>query len=107
MQLEQNRWKRERQARSDARLVRRFEEIVRALRLREGEIEAAVAFSKRWGTKLVIVGGADAWRVTDLLRKEQVPVILGRTHSLPPRETTIRTCPTNCRVAPERVSYSR
>jgi len=50
------------------------------------EIEAAVAFSKRWGTKLVIVGGADAWRVTDLLRKEQVPVILGRTHSLPPRE---------------------
>lgn len=50
------------------------------------EIEAAVAFSKRWGAKLVIVGGADAWRVTDLLRKEQVPVILGRTHSLPPRE---------------------
>lgn len=50
------------------------------------EIEAAVAFSKRFGVKMVLVGGADAWRVTDLLRKEQVPVIIGRTHALPPRE---------------------
>lgn len=50
------------------------------------EIEAAVAFSKRYGLKMVLVGGADAWRVTDLLRKEQIPVILGRTHALPPRE---------------------
>jgi imidazolonepropionase-like amidohydrolase len=36
--------------------------------------------------KMVLVGGDDSWMVTDVLKENNVPVILGRTHSLPPRE---------------------
>src|SRR5262249_38912306 len=50
------------------------------------EIESAVLFCKRYGVKMVLVGGEDAWRVTELLKENYVPVILGRIHSLPPRE---------------------
>jgi len=35
---------------------------------------------------MVLVGGEDAWRITDLLKANDIPVVLGRTHSLPPRE---------------------
>jgi len=49
-------------------------------------IESAVNFCKRMGIKMVLVGGADAWMTTELLRKNQVPVILVKTHILPPRE---------------------
>lgn len=35
---------------------------------------------------MVLVGGSDAWRVADLLKENSVPVVLGRVHSLPPRE---------------------
>ena len=50
------------------------------------EIEAGVLFCKRYGIKMVLVGGDDSWRVADLLKENNVPVILGRLHSLPPRE---------------------
>ncbi len=50
------------------------------------EIVAAVNFCKKYGTKMVLVGGDDSWMVTDLLKENNVAVILGRTHSLPPRE---------------------
>lgn len=50
------------------------------------EITEAVQFAKAEGVKrAVIVGGYDAWRVADLLRDNQVDVILRRTHSLPMR----------------------
>jgi imidazolonepropionase-like amidohydrolase len=50
------------------------------------EITEAVQFAKAEGVKrTVIVGGYDAWRVADLLRDNQVDVILRRTHSLPMR----------------------
>jgi imidazolonepropionase-like amidohydrolase len=49
-------------------------------------IVSAVSFAKKFGLKLVIVGGNDSYMVTDLLKANNVPVILGRTHSLPPRE---------------------
>ena len=35
---------------------------------------------------MVLVDGQDAWRVTALLKENNIPVILGRIHSLPPRE---------------------
>ena len=35
---------------------------------------------------MVLVDGADSFRVTDLLKENNIPVILGRCHSLPPRE---------------------
>lgn len=50
------------------------------------EIISAVALADKFGFRLVIVGGTDAYRVTDLLKSKNVAVILGRTHSLPPRE---------------------
>ena len=49
-------------------------------------IEAAVSFCQRHSVQMVLVGGSDAWMVTDLLRKNKVPVVLVKTHNLPPRE---------------------
>jgi len=50
------------------------------------EIQSAVLFCKKYGVKMVLVDGQDAWRVTELLKENNIPVILGRLHSLPPRE---------------------
>lgn len=50
------------------------------------EIEAALLFSKRYGFEMVLVGGRDAWLQTALLKEQNVPVVLGTTHSLPGRE---------------------
>ena len=50
------------------------------------EIVAAVNFCKKAGVKMVLVGGNDSWMVADLLKENNIAVILGRTHSLPPRE---------------------
>jgi len=49
------------------------------------EITHAVHFAKEFGLPLVIVDGRDAWMVTELLKENQVPVILRETHSLPSR----------------------
>jgi len=50
------------------------------------EIVAAINFSNRYKLKMVLVGGDDSWRVADMLKENNIPVILGRVHSLPPRE---------------------
>jgi imidazolonepropionase-like amidohydrolase len=50
------------------------------------EIASAIDMAKRMSLKLVIVGGSDSYLVTDLLKANNVAVILGRTHSLPSRE---------------------
>ncbi len=50
------------------------------------EIISAVALADKFNLRLIIVGGGDSYRVTDLLKSKNVSVILGRTHSLPPRE---------------------
>jgi imidazolonepropionase-like amidohydrolase len=52
---------------------------------REREIREAVAWAKKEGLSLVIVGGLEADKAADLLAKENVPVILGPVLSLPPR----------------------
>lgn len=50
------------------------------------EITDAVLFAKKHGVKhLVIVGGADSWRVTDVLKENNIPVIVERLHELPGR----------------------
>lgn len=49
----------------------------------ERDIEAAVAFAEEEGLKLVLAGGRDAWKVKELLADKQIPVILGRTQSMP------------------------
>jgi imidazolonepropionase-like amidohydrolase len=48
------------------------------------DIIASVNFSKQYAIKKpVLVGGQDAWKVTKLLKQNNVPVMVGRLHSLP------------------------
>lgn len=51
-------------------------------------IQQAVLFAQQYALKLVIVGGRDAWLVSDLLKANNVAVILGSTQSLPATEDT-------------------
>lgn len=47
------------------------------------QILAALDITKEFGFDLVIVGGSDSWQVADLLKKNNVSVILQQPHSLP------------------------
>lgn len=50
------------------------------------EITEAVLFAKKFGIKrMVIVGGADSWKCTEILKQSNIPVMLARVHSLPLR----------------------
>ena len=50
-------------------------------------IMQAIDFSKEYAVKkMVIVGGADSWMVTDKLKEENVAVIVRRVHSKPRRQ---------------------
>ena len=49
----------------------------------EREITDAVSFANKFGFKLVIVGGDRAYKVADVLVKNNVPVILQRSHRIP------------------------
>ncbi|HRI28262.1 MAG TPA: amidohydrolase family protein [Chitinophagales bacterium] len=50
------------------------------------EIVDVVNFAKKYGLKLALSGAADAWQVTDLLKANNVSVIINQTHSLPNRD---------------------
>ncbi|SEL30400.1 amidohydrolase family protein [Parapedobacter koreensis] len=50
---------------------------------RAADIIAAISSLKRLGIKPVLVGGAEAHLVTELLKDNQVPVIIRQSHSLP------------------------
>ncbi len=43
----------------------------------------ALDFVKEFGFDVIIVGGADSWQIADLLKQNNVSVILGQPHSLP------------------------
>lgn len=49
------------------------------------QIRHALGLAERFGLKLVIVGGADAWRIADVLRERRVPVVIGGVLELPTR----------------------
>lgn len=49
----------------------------------EKEITDAVLFAKKFGFKLVIVGGDDSYKIADLLVQNNVPVVLERAHRIP------------------------
>ncbi|MBL4850149.1 MAG: amidohydrolase family protein [Planctomycetes bacterium] len=51
----------------------------------QAQIEAALDWGRRERLKLVIVGGADAWRVATQLHDQDVPVILSPVQRLPRR----------------------
>ncbi|MEM1012971.1 MAG: amidohydrolase family protein [Planctomycetota bacterium] len=47
------------------------------------QIEAAVAFAKRRGLRMILVGGAEADVVAELLAENDIPVIITGVHRLP------------------------
>ncbi|HSA56590.1 MAG TPA: amidohydrolase family protein [Gemmatimonadaceae bacterium] len=49
----------------------------------EQAIRNAVAFGEKWGIRVVISGGGEAWKVRQFLAEKQVPVILGSIESAP------------------------
>ena len=50
------------------------------------EIEDAVHFFKDAGVKkMVVVGGTDSWMITDLLKENNISVMVNRVHDLPNR----------------------
>ncbi len=50
------------------------------------DIIEGVSFAKEMGVqKIVVVGGYDSWQVAEFLKKNQVPVVVGRTLELPQR----------------------
>ncbi len=48
-------------------------------------ILAAVAFAKQMNIKMAIYGGSDAYRCADVLKANNIPVLLSNVHSLPTR----------------------
>jgi imidazolonepropionase-like amidohydrolase len=49
------------------------------------ELRHALDFAARFGLKLVIVGGADAWRIAGELATREIPVIVARVNRSPSR----------------------
>lgn len=49
------------------------------------EIMAAVQFAKRHQVKMVLAEGAESWLVADILKENDIPVIIQKTHQLPRR----------------------
>ena len=47
------------------------------------DIRAAVELAEEFGLKIIITGGADAWKIADYLKQKDVPVIYTRVESLP------------------------
>lgn len=50
------------------------------------EMLLAVELANELGVFVVIVGGYDSWKITDILKKENIAVILEGTHQLPAME---------------------
>ena len=51
------------------------------------QIRSAVQFARDENIRLVILGGRDAWKLTDLLKENNIPVIVSGTHVLPARRS--------------------
>lgn len=47
------------------------------------ELIVAADIAKEFNIDVVIVGGTDAWLITDVLKKQHIPVILTQPHNLP------------------------
>jgi imidazolonepropionase-like amidohydrolase len=47
------------------------------------EILSAIEWAESEGLKIVIVGGADSWKVADVLKNKNIPMILTNIHRLP------------------------
>lgn len=49
----------------------------------DSAIKGAIAFGEKWGVRVVISGGSDAWKVRTLLAEKNIPLILGSIESAP------------------------
>lgn len=47
------------------------------------QIEAAIAWAEQENVRLVLLGGYDSWRVANLLREKDIPVIINPIHRTP------------------------
>lgn len=49
------------------------------------QIKSAVEWAKKNDLKIIIVGGSDSWRLTDLLVKNNIPVVIDQVERIPTR----------------------
>ena len=49
------------------------------------QIEQAINFAREQNVRMILVGGREAWKLTDLLKQNEIPVIYGSVHSMPMR----------------------
>ncbi|MFZ3217426.1 MAG: amidohydrolase family protein [Candidatus Acidiferrales bacterium] len=54
----------------------------------ERDIRNAVDFCVKQNLRMILGGGAEAWKVKDLLKDNKIPVVLGPTERLPEQEDT-------------------
>jgi len=47
------------------------------------QIESAISFCKKQNLKMILVGGKDSWLVTDLLKENNIPVVIGTNFDFP------------------------
>jgi imidazolonepropionase-like amidohydrolase len=59
---------------------------------REGDVRQAVALGSDYGVRVVVLGGAEAWRAADVLAKHDVAVILNPFDDLPASYDEIGAC---------------
>jgi imidazolonepropionase-like amidohydrolase len=52
------------------------------------DIRSAVEFCTKRNLKMILGGGAEAWKVKDLLKEKKIPIILGPTERIPDKEDT-------------------
>lgn len=50
------------------------------------QIDQALEFANKYNLHIVIVGGADSWKLTEQLKQDNIPVILSRVQANPSRE---------------------
>lgn len=77
---------------------------------KERQIRDSVEFCDKQKLKMILAGGAEAWRVKDLLRSKNVPVILGPTTGEPPQEDDpydrLLTQPEELRAAGVKIAFA-
>jgi hypothetical protein len=49
----------------------------------EAQIRQAVAFGEKWGIRVVLQGGSQAWKVRQFLAEKKIPVVLGSIEAAP------------------------
>jgi imidazolonepropionase-like amidohydrolase len=80
-----NRFERDLKLEALSRVVGR-ELPVMVLAQSDRDIKNAVEFAEKQNIEMILVGGADAWKVKELLKENDIPVVLGPTQALPREE---------------------